>query len=313
MSPSHLEFVRGLGLGLAALGRPGYINLEHREDLDRAGGRDIGAMEEHAHLVLDKAWRGGIRYIDAARSYGRAEEFLASWLRKRDINPSDIVVGSKWGYTYVANWRVDADVQEVKDHSAVTLRRQFAESRGLLGDYLALYQIHSATLDSGVLDDEEVVRALASLRDAGLLIGFTTSGPRQSDVVGRALEIRPGGVPLFTAVQVTWNALEPSVAGAARSAFEAGLLVIVKEALANGRLTAKAGLPDETARRALATALAQPWAGIVLSGATTIDQLEDNLAARDASPLTADDLAALKLEPMSSERYWAERSMLPWN
>jgi aryl-alcohol dehydrogenase-like predicted oxidoreductase len=45
------------------------------------------------------------RYFDAARSYGRAEEFLGGWLAARGIGPDEVAVGSKWGYTYTANWQ----------------------------------------------------------------------------------------------------------------------------------------------------------------------------------------------------------------
>ena len=70
--------VSRIGLGLAALGRPGYITLGHAADL--AGETDVEAMRAHAHAVLDAAWDAGVRYFDAARSYGLAEEFLGSWL-----------------------------------------------------------------------------------------------------------------------------------------------------------------------------------------------------------------------------------------
>jgi aryl-alcohol dehydrogenase-like predicted oxidoreductase len=305
--------VKGLGLGLAALGRPAYINLEHGDDLERAGGRSVTTMEAHAHRVLDAAWEGSIRYIDAARSYGRAEEFLATWLSSRHLARTDIVVGSKWGYTYVGDWRTEAEVHEVKDHRLPALKQQYAESCALLGDHLALYQIHSATLESGVLQDKQVLDELASLRDSGLLIGVTTSGPRQAEVISQALEIERGDAPLFAAVQVTWNPLDPSVETAAIAANSAGVAVIVKEALANGRLTEKAGFPAGTASRVLATALAKPWSTIVLSGAATVAQLEANLAGRDAPPLTAEDLASLEISPVEPERYWAERSTLQWN
>src|SRR6202023_3109669 len=86
--------VSRLGLGLAALGRPGYINLGHAEDLARD--YDVADMEARAHGVLDAAWGGGVRYFDAARSYGRAEAFLAEWLAARQIAPGDVTVGSKW-------------------------------------------------------------------------------------------------------------------------------------------------------------------------------------------------------------------------
>src|SRR5215212_2324585 len=95
--------VSSLGLGLAALGRPGYINLGHAADLGR--NYDVAAMAQHAHAVLDAAWQAGLRYLDAARSYGRAEEFLGAWLRARQIPADNLTVGSKWGYRYTAGWQ----------------------------------------------------------------------------------------------------------------------------------------------------------------------------------------------------------------
>lgn len=83
-----------LGLGLAALGRPGYINVGHSSDLST---RDVDSMQQHCLAMLDAAWALGVRYFDAARSYGRAEEFLGSWLTSRGIPPYAVVVGSKWG------------------------------------------------------------------------------------------------------------------------------------------------------------------------------------------------------------------------
>jgi len=113
--------VSPVGLGLAALGRPGYINLGHAGDV---GDTDVEAMERHAHRVLDAAYDGGVRYFDAARSYGRAEAFLASWLARRGLARSDVTVGSKWGYTYTAGWKVEAEHHEIKDHSLAALTRQ---------------------------------------------------------------------------------------------------------------------------------------------------------------------------------------------
>jgi aryl-alcohol dehydrogenase-like predicted oxidoreductase len=82
-----------LGLGLASLGRPGYLTLGHAADL--GGDYAIATMEAHAHAVLDAAWHAGIRYFDAARSYGRAEQFLATWLHARHIPAAEGIVGSK--------------------------------------------------------------------------------------------------------------------------------------------------------------------------------------------------------------------------
>lgn len=226
--------VTRIGLGLAALGRPGYINLGHADDLEHS--YDVLAMEAHCHAVLDLAWELGVRYFDVARSYGRAEAFLADWLASRRIQPSAAAIGSKWGYSYTADWKVEAQTHEIKDHSLPVLQRQAAESRALLGNHLDLYQIHSATLESGVLTDRAVLEELARMRQSGLRIGLTLSGPEQAETLGRALEIKIAGDRLFDCVQATWNLLEPSTGPALQAARAAGMGVIVKEALANGRV-----------------------------------------------------------------------------
>src|SRR5207302_3070557 len=272
-----------IGLGLAASGRPGYITLGRAKDL--GGDRSVAALERRSHEVLNAAYNAGIRYFDAARSYGFAERFLASWLRERGLPPNAVTVGSKWGYTYVGDWQVDARVHEVKDHSLAALRRQIAESRALLGEYLNLYQIHSATLESGVLDDHTVLSELNALRASGLTIGISVSGPRQAQVIRRALAVSVDGVNPFQSVQATWNLLEPSAGPALAQAHEAGWGVIIKEALANGRLA-------DRDQDAISAALANPWVDVVLSGAVTSAQVRSNVGAL-AVHLSPDELAEL--------------------
>ena len=313
--------VTRLGLGLAALGRPAYITLGRDDDFGAA--RDRATMEQRCHEMLDAAYVAGIRYVDAARSYGRAEEFLASWLAARHIAPDAITVGSKWGYRYTGGWDMAAPVQETKDHSLAMFREQLPRSTVLLGPHLDLYQVHSATLESGVLDDHAVLRALAELADSGVAVGLTVSGARQADVVERALELGVQGVNPFSTVQATWNVLEPSVGPALEMARAAGWGVLVKEALANGRLTDRGDHPSpalaQVAARhgasvdqvALAAALGQPWAHVVLSGAVTPAQLESNLAALELS-LTEEDWDDLDSVAEEPARYWEQRSALPW-
>ncbi len=326
---SHLS-VTPIGLGLAALGRPGYINLGHGDDLNY--NHDVTAMEAQAHSVLDSAWDAGIRYFDAARSYGKAEEFLHSWLVKRGITEKACTIGSKWGYTYTADWQVNlpkGQKHEVKEHSLPVLQRQIIESRALLGGHLDLYQIHSTSLDSGVLACEAVLLELARLRNTGLSIGFSVSGTQQADTIRRAFEIEFDGVLLFSAVQATWNLLEQSVTSALREAHEIGIGVIVKESLANGRLTSRNDSPEfqrkmallqaqaETQNvtvdsMALAAVINQPFVDVVLSGATCVDHLKSNLQALKIkwNDSLAEMLGAL-VEPADS--YWQIRSQLAWN
>jgi aryl-alcohol dehydrogenase-like predicted oxidoreductase len=322
-----------MGLGLAALGRPGYINLGHQDDLKRDYSPE--SMQRRAHEVLDAAWQAGIRYFDAARSYGKAEVFLASWVKAKKVDPADITVASKWGYTYTADWQVslpNGQAHEVKQHSLERLNAQHHESRQLLGEQLDLYQVHSATLESGVLDNQEVLSRLGELRDHGLAIGLSVSGPAQDAVVRKALECHVGGRQVFAAVQATWNLLEPSAGEALREASNAGWRVIVKEGVANGRLTDRNYDPAFKSRRqkleamaerlestidavSLAAVLAQPWAGVVLSGAAAAQQVCSNVAALTLSEkVTPDQWKGLVGELAEApEEYWATRSGLSWN
>lgn len=319
-----------LGLGLAAIGRPGYINLGHAEDLSHKV--SIGAMRNNAIRVLDAAWDSGVRYFDAARSYGRAEEFLGTWLSNRGLHPNDVTIGSKWGYTYTAAWQVQTPAgvaHEVKRHELSVLQSQYATSYRFLGTHLDLYQIHSATIESGVLENTEVLEFLNRIRSAGVMIGLSVSGPNQAETIHRALSIKLDNVPLFGAVQATWNLLERSAEEALATAHQQGLNVIVKEALANGRLTEKNQtqefaeplrvLQSEAAKHkttvdalALAAALNQPWATTVLSGAANVEHLESNLASESVLWTESTEMALNSLaEP--APQYWNTRSQLPWN
>lgn len=317
------EITARVGLGLAALGRPAYITAGRNEDL--GPDRSVAQMERRSHGVLDTAYEAGVRYVDVARSYGLAEAFLSSWLGSRDIPLGALTVGSKWGYVYTGGWRMDVDDHEVKDHSVGTFRRQLEETRELLGDWLTLYQIHSVTADDDTLDDRALLRELLRLHDDGLRVGLTVSGPRQAEVVWRALEVEEDGRNPFSSVQATWNLFEPSVSPALADASGHGWTVIVKEALANGRLTAHDGaraavdpLGSVAARHrvgadavALAAALANPWASTVLSGAANSSQLLSNLIATTVK-FTADDLTELGSLAETPENYWAARSARPW-
>ncbi|MFJ2005122.1 aldo/keto reductase [Streptomyces chartreusis] len=308
-----------IGLGLAAVGRPGYINLGRETDL--GDDRSVESLRARTHELLDAAYAQGVRYFDVARSYGRSEEFLADWLNARPAF-DDIVVGSKWGYTYTADWTTDADKHEVKDHSLRTYERQRAESAELLGDRLDLYQIHSVTPDSPALTDKDLHARLAEAAAAGLTVGFSTSGPAQADAIRAALAVTVDGEPLFRTVQSTYNALETSAAPALAEAHDAGLTVIVKEGMANGRLAdpyapdALKAVAEEVSLGcdavALALILREPWAGVVLSGAATTVQLVSNLhaAAVDLDEAQLERLAALVEEPGA---YWERRGQLPWH
>jgi aryl-alcohol dehydrogenase-like predicted oxidoreductase len=292
--------VSRIGLGLAALGRPAYITGGRASDLPD---RSVSGMRARTYAMLDAAYEAGIRYADAARSYGLAEEFLAGWLADRGY--PDLTVGSKWGYRYTGDWRLDAPRQEVKDHSLAAFESQLAQTRANLGGRLALYQVHSLTEDSAALGDTALLAAMARLREDGVLIGLTTSGPLQATTVRRALETTVDGEPLFSAAEVTWNLLEPSVGPAAAEAAQAGWAVLVKEAVANGRLAPggdKAAPSSPLARLAAAR-------GVTPDAIALAAALAANLTALTITDLHDPDLGLA--EP--ADAYWSARSQRPWS
>jgi aryl-alcohol dehydrogenase-like predicted oxidoreductase len=303
------------------------MTLNHSSDL--GGCYDPAIMEMRAHTVLDAAYAAGVRYVDVARSYGRAEDFVASWLAKRGLQPGDMRVGSKWGYTYIGRWSPSAVVHELKDHSIVTLRRQLAESIDRLGSHLSLYQIHSVTADGTVLRDGVVIDTLAGLRERGISTGLTVSGAQQDTVIRQALEIYRDGERVFDSVQATWNLFEQSAETALSEAHASGMKVIVKEALANGRLARGAvehlfssriarleqvatNLDTTIDALALAAALALPWADVVLTGAATVQQLQSNLCALSV-PWDHARNEQLRSFAMPPREYWGARSTFKWN
>lgn len=312
--------VSAIGLGLAAVGRPAYMALGRDHDI--GADRSVTAMSARCNALLDAAYDAGIRYIDVARSYGFAEQFLNAWWKQRFLRDGDLTVGSKWGYAYTGGWQLDAPIHEVKRLTIDMLKHQFSESRAILGTRLSLFQIHSATLESRVLEDRRILEELGRLRERGVCIGLTVTGPRQDAVIRRALDVRVDGRNPFQTVQATWNLLEPSAGPALAEAKAEGWGVIVKEVLANGRLTnrhagvdlghlqAHASANGTTLEcLAVAAALAHPWADVVLSGAATPGQLAGHLSALTLKA----DARRLGSFAESPEAYWRRRSALRWS
>ncbi|QHC61295.1 aldo/keto reductase [Rathayibacter festucae] len=297
-----------LGLGLAAVGRPAYITAGRDGDLGPPEGRSVDALRARSHELLDTAWDLGVRFFDVARSYGRAEEFLGGWLAEHPERRGELTVESKWGYEYVGDWAMDAEVHERKEHSVAMLERQWSATLAALGSAPDRYLVHSITPESPALVDRELLDRLRGLAGSGVAVGLSTSGPEQARTIRLALAIPDSP---FSTVQTTWNLLERSAGAALAEAHDAGWTVVVKEALANGRLVGDRapavlrGLPGVPEELALGAALRQPWADVVLSGAATPGQLRENVRARAGTVPEG-------LPAQDPGEYWSERSALAW-
>ena len=215
-----------VGLGTAAIGRPQYINIRQQQS---ATPFNLINFKSKGKEILEMAYQKGIRYFDTAPGYGLAEQLLLEWVKEKQ--DTSIEVATKWGYTYVANFDPNVAKHEIKEHSLAKLNEQWAVSQQLL-PFLTSYQIHSATLDTGVLDNQTILERLADLKSTYQLhIGLTTSGANQNEVLKKALAIKLNGVPLFDLFQVTYNIFDQSLAKLFSQLAFSGKRVVIKESL----------------------------------------------------------------------------------
>jgi len=312
-----------IGLGTAALGRPHYINVR-QEDMRPF---DIEAFKLKGITVLEKAYQLGIRYFDTAPGYGLAEALVLEWLQTK--NDNTIKIGTKWGYTYVADFNPNAKVHEVKEHSLSKLNEQWNVSKAFL-PYLSTYQIHSATLETGVLENEVILNQLAFLKEEyNIKIGITTTGVNQVEVIKKALDVLVQEKPLFDAFQVTYNILDQSFQNISNRLTNEGKSIVIKEALANGRLFRNKNYSHYNELYKFMETLAEKYEvgidaialnfcsttmpkGIILSGASSELHLEDNIKT-NLFKLTEEEINKLYAFNIDEAIYWNERKALTWN
>jgi aryl-alcohol dehydrogenase-like predicted oxidoreductase len=312
-----------IGLGTAALGRPQYINVRS-EECDNS---NLEEFRKQSFQVLEDAYSLGIRYFDTAPGYGLPEELLLEWLQTK--NDDSIEVATKWGYTYTANFEANAKVHEVKEHSFAKLKEQWNFSKQLL-PYFKVYQIHSTTFETGVLENEAILNELNRLKkEHHLKIGITTTGTNQVEVIKKALAILVHGKPLFDVFQVTYNFLDQSLIEIIDELNEQNKSIVIKEALANGRVYKNENYPKykkmyailenlATKHKVGVDAIALKYCSqtipnsIVLSGASSTNQLQENLKVNSFS-LSDNDIQQLNSLKVTPDFYWNERKQLQWN
>lgn len=313
-----------IGLGTAVIGRPLYINVKQHVN---AGLFSLLKFKENGLQVLDYAYTKGVRYFDTSPGYGIAEELLVKWLEEK--NDPSIRVSTKWGYTYVANFDPKAKQHEVKEHSIDKLNEQWEYSKKLL-PYLKVYQIHSATLDTGVLENKEVLKRLHELKKQNnITIGLTTTGANQVEVLKKGMSIQVENEALFQSFQCTFNILNQSILKYAEALQNLSASFIIKEALANGRLIPNEKFIGYHNLYEFMIRLAKKYeVGVdaialrycmnifpeasVLSGANNGVHLSANLKATQFE-LTNSEIEGLNAFGISSDKYWKERKQLTWN
>lgn len=318
-------YVMNIGIGTAAIGRPHYINIKTKSSKSDAFNREQFIQE--GIKILSVAYQNGIRNFDTAPGYGIAEEIILKWLELE--KPKGISISTKWGYTYVANFDINAPQHEIKEHSLAKLNEQWKYSSQLL-PFLNIYQIHSATLDSGVLDNQEVLNRLFELkREHGIEIGLSASGENQNKIIEKALSVKINDELLFDSFQITYNIFDQSASILKEKLKQFNRKIIVKEALANGRIFPNDKYPEyknayqhlsqlsekyEVGVDAIALRFCldtlQPYS--VLSGASEEEHLISNLKA-NTFKLLPSEIKTLQSFAVKPLLYWKERKLLVWN
>jgi aryl-alcohol dehydrogenase-like predicted oxidoreductase len=313
-----------IGLGTAAIGRPQYINI--KQDASNKP-FSLKNFKEKGRITLENAHKRGIRHFDTSPGYGIAESLLIDWVKEK--NDSAIQVSTKWGYTYVADFDPNATEHEVKEHSIDKLTEQWAVSQLLL-PYLKTYLIHSATLESGVLENTEVLEKLHSIKKSYKLnIGLSTTGDNQVEVLKKAMNISIEGEKLFRSFECTFNILEQSILKLKDKFERLGVQLIIKEVLANGRLIPNRqyakyrdlyDFMDSLVERfnigidavAMRYCMDSFPNALVLIGTNNNNHLVSNLKANQFK-LSLPEIEQLSAFGISSTDYWKERKQLQWN
>ena len=309
--------VSALSLGTAALG----------VDYGIAAPGDFGRpAEDEAIRLVRAAIDCGITLIDTAPAYGDSERIvgLAAGRDPRIIIATKVTLPSSPSAS--PSSVVSGFPAVERGAGSRTVIASLESSLRALGrEALDIVQIHNATRE--VIDEGAVTAALVEARRRGLVrvIGASVYGEEAALAVIRSGE--------YGVVQVALNALDQRMMRDVLPAAEAaGVGVIVRSAFLKGALTPKAQyLPESLAplHRAAAHArdllaggswdrlpdaamrfcLSVPYAASVLTGARTLAELDEAIAAEATGPLDASALAmaaqlALTDERLLNPSYW---------
>ncbi len=238
-----------------------------------------------AEAVLRRAVELGINLIDTADAYGPE-------VNERQISralypyPENLVIATKGGYTRQGpgRWRTNGRPKHLREACEGSLRR-------LKLDRIDLYQLHRP--DRRV-PFEDSIETLAELREEGKIrhVGLSNVGVRE---ISLALDMVP-----IVSVQNRYNLADRSSEAVIEACESEGIAFIPWYPLATGKLARPGGPVDEIAGRhgatqaqvALAWLLARSPVMLPIPGTSSVEHLEENVAAADLR-LTDGDLAAL--------------------
>ena len=220
---SGLEVSR-LGVGLAAIARPGYITL------GRAATSRGRAQPGRALRARRRGARRGARRrrpLRRRRAELRARRGVPrrAGSCERGVARDELTVGSKWGYRYTAGWRSTRRCTRRRSSRWNASRR--SSRRPARCSAIGLGPLPDPQRDGGVGGARRRRAARRARRRRGArgafrAVGLTLSGPESARALELALAARVDGERVFDVVQATFNVLEPSLAPGLAAAHDDG-------------------------------------------------------------------------------------------
>jgi pyridoxine 4-dehydrogenase len=236
---------------------------------------------EEAKRLLRRVVEVGLDLIDTADSYGPevSENLIAEALHPY---PDELVIATKGGLrrTGPGQWPRDASPERLRECCEASLRR-------LRLDRIDLYQLHAP--DEKV-PYEDSVGALKELQDEGKIrhVGISNVSVEQLE--------RAQGIVDVVSVQNRYNLTDRDSEDVLEACERAGIAFIPWFPLATGRLAEPGGVLDQVARAhdatpaqiALAWLLARSPVMLPIPGTSSVEHMEENLAATQIELSSAD-------------------------
>lgn len=272
------------------------------------GCMSLGTDESQVIPLLHEALDLGINFLDTADIYdnGHNEELIGKAIKGRR---SEVIIASK-----VGNTRVEGQDGLVWNPSKAHIMEAVKDSlRRLQTDYIDLYQLHGGTLDDNI---DETIEAFAQLKREGLIREYGISSIRPNvirEYVDRShivsvmsqysiLDRRPEEevLPLLTqkgiSAVVRGTVASGALADGREDKAQKGYLDISGEDVVSLRQQLE---PLTQANRSLSQTaiqyvLAHPAVAVLAAGASSSEQLRENVKAASSPALTDDELQLIR-------------------
>ena len=258
-----------------------------------------------AERIVRQALDLGVNFFDTADLYdhGANEALLARALGQRR---GEVIIATKVGN----RWRADSNGWDWDPSPAYVRSAVEASLKRLDSDYIDLYQLHGGTIDDPI---DELIATFDSLVQAGKIRAWGISSIRPNVIRRYAADSS------IASVMMQYSLLDRRPEEAALELLRArGIAVVARGPVAKGLLAgrppraylehgedqvakvqralqqASAAAPRTPGQTALRFALAAPAVATVIPGASTEEQVRQNVAAAATPPLGAAEYAALR-------------------